>query len=178
MREHALYLCVLLVSGLTPMLGLPATPSRVAQSFPGFPAAYAHMNELPLAEHERMFLRDFPGKLAKFSDGERHYVVRWVHATTRRLHPAADCFRASGYTLEQTRDGFWAERNGTRVHVHETIRDASGRTYRDVGAWYWAATRGQSKGPWWSVTTISNAGGLGDPVAESRDPRVDLGRAR
>ena len=49
---------------------------------------------------EERFARRFPGAIARFTDGERVLIVRQVTRPTRQLHPADDCFRAIGYTVE------------------------------------------------------------------------------
>jgi hypothetical protein len=112
---------------------------------------------------EQRFASDFPGRIARFSDGEREVVIRWVSRETRKLHPASDCFRGSGYAItpeplavdaDGTRWGsFLASRGAQRLHVRERIYDASGEEWTDVSAWYWAATAGKSRGPWWAITT-------------------------
>jgi hypothetical protein len=49
---------------------------------------------------------------------------------------------------------FVAERDGKRALVSEEIRDRDGQRFADVPSWYWAASRGSSHGPWWSITTV------------------------
>lgn len=124
------------------------------------------MRELrPLAQGdiERRFAARFPGALAKLTDGERQYVMRYIDQPTRMLHPAADCYRGSGYRIEATRlerDAqardwrcFEAVRAGRRTRVCERITDAEGRAFTDTSAWFWAALTARSKGPWLAVTT-------------------------
>jgi hypothetical protein len=79
------------------------------------------------------------------------------------LHPAADCYRASGYRIESIRverDAqarhwrcFAALRDGAGLRVCERITDGSGRDFTDTSAWFWAALTGHSRGPWLAVTT-------------------------
>ncbi|MCP4377127.1 MAG: hypothetical protein GY794_13230 [bacterium] len=117
---------------------------------------------LQLNEKERLFINDFPGKVRRFSDDHREYIVRWVTSSTRKLHPASDCLRGVGYRIKpmpiETRSDnnqwsvFLADRSGERLRVYERIYDNYGNSWTDVSAWYWAALLGKSRGPWWSVT--------------------------
>jgi hypothetical protein len=120
---------------------------------------------VPLADSERRFLAGFPGDVARFTDGERDLILRWVTQPTRRLHPADDCYRAWGYdvsppTIRADRDGvrwrcFAARKNGRGRRVCEQVRDAEGAHWTDVSSWYWAATLDRTTGPW-LVTTVSD----------------------
>src|SRR5262244_3280163 len=69
--------------------------------FPGWPTHYEGraLVELPLTPREATFTQDFPGRVGRFSDGQREIIIRWVGAPTRLLHSAADCFRGSGYAI-------------------------------------------------------------------------------
>jgi len=119
----------------------------------------------PLApsDVERRFAARFPGALARFADGERQLVMRAVDAPTRMLHPAADCYRASGYRVAamrverdaQGRDWrcFDASRDARVLRVCERIADSDGRAWTDTSAWFWAALSGRTRGPWLAVTT-------------------------
>jgi hypothetical protein len=112
---------------------------------------------------EQRFAARFPGAIGRFDDGRRVVILRHVTAPTRMLHPATDCFRGLGYRiaderLERTADAtlqrcFVAEREGTRLRVCETIRDADGRVYTDASSWFWAAALARSRGPWLATTT-------------------------
>ena len=122
-----------------------------------------------LGEDERRLLGSFPGAVARFSDGERELLMRWVTQPTRRLHPAEDCYRGWGFEVSQSRvradrDGSrWRCFTATRVHsaenqareVCEQIRDREGGFFTDVSSWYWAATMGRSVGPWLSVSVAA-----------------------
>lgn len=151
-----------LLAAAAPLIPAPQAPA--VSGFPGWPSEFEGrpLRPLPLTALEKRFADDFPGRLGRFSDGEREIVLRWVAHETRRLHPAADCFKASGYALVPGRievdgDGvrwahFLARRGKTTVRVRETMHDADGRSFSDVSAWYWAAFWGHSRGPWWAVT--------------------------
>ena len=119
---------------------------------------------VPLNHDEQQFLDDFPGAVARFSDGEHDILMRWVDQPTRRLHPAEDCYRGWGYEVSESkirRDGdgtpwrCFSARTGARERsVCEQLRDLEGAHFTDVSSWYWAATLGRTTGPW-LVTTIS-----------------------
>lgn len=118
--------------------------------------------ELPLSEREQYFAADFPGKIGRFTDGEREIVLRWVSTASRKLHPASDCYRGSGYSVTnlpivREQDGaqwgcFRAERQAHDTRVCERIYDNAGNSWSDTSSWFWDAVRGNSNGPWWAVT--------------------------
>lgn len=165
------FFCCCVLAAIAPLLGIRAGARNGAESFPGWPRALEgrDLTELSLTERERRFAQDFPGRLARFTDGEREIIVRWVTQPTRTLHPAADCFRGVGYAIEpqplrvdeaQERWGsFTAVRNAERLRVYERIYSANGvasevsnRSWSDVSSWYWAALLGRTHGPWWAIT--------------------------
>ena len=131
--------------------------------FPGFPSTFEgqQLSPLALTPREALLSRDFPGRVGRFSDGKREIIVRWVAEPTRRLHPAADCFRGIGYTitplpLRKAATGspmgcFRATRHDGAMTVCEAIRDEHGQTWPDASSWYWNALLGETHGPWWSV---------------------------
>jgi hypothetical protein len=139
-----------------------AKATGVDAPFPGWPSHYAGrpLVALPLTERENAFVRDFPGRVGRFSDGHREIIIRWVGAPTRRLHPAADCFRGSGFSvvpmpLRTDAKGsamscFRANHGSDVLAVCELIRDEHGQSWPDVSAWYWSAMLGGSSAPWWS----------------------------
>jgi hypothetical protein len=49
---------------------------------------------------------------------------------------------------------FEAHQGGQRVRVCERIVDANGLAFTDTSAWFWAASLGQSAGPWRAVTRV------------------------
>src|SRR4029450_10232740 len=61
------------------------------------------LQELPLNDREKSLLAGFPGAVARFTDGQRDIVMRWVTQPTRRLHPAEDCYRGLGYSIIASR---------------------------------------------------------------------------
>ena len=154
------------VLGLVPLLRAPQPPAP-GQAYVEWPHSFAGrpLRPLALSAVEQRFAEQFPGAIARFSDGAQVLSLRHVTAATRKLHPAADCYRGLGYgirdiVLEQRVEGdrqalqrcFIATREGVRLRVCEYIEDARGRTFSDTSAWYWAAIGGQSPGPWRAVT--------------------------
>jgi len=121
------------------------------------------LRPLALGDAEQRFARQFPGSLARLTDGRQVLVLRTVNRPTRMLHPAADCYRALGYGIAQARleqdvharlwRCFVAKRHGgQKMRVCERIVDAEGAAFTDTSAWYWAAATGRSNGPWQAVT--------------------------
>jgi hypothetical protein len=159
-------LLVCLVAAMVPLL-VPRPQPAIMGNFPGWPSSFAGkpLRALPLGPIEQRFAADFPGRIARFTDGEHEFVIRWVSQETRKLHPASDCFRGSGYSvtpkplLVETDGARWgtflATRGKQRLDIRERIYDAAGRQWTDVSAWYWSATTGKSTGPWWAVTIAS-----------------------
>jgi len=172
MRHQLVYAGACVLACLAPWLAAaPAAPGGAAAPFPGWPAHFEGrpLTRLPLTAREERFGGDFPGRVARFTDGRREVVVRFVTGATRRLHPASDCFAGTGYRvrplpLAVDGDGaswgaFTAEREGERFRVRERIYAEGGGSWADVSAWYWAAAGGGSRGPWWAVTVAEREGG-------------------
>ncbi|MDP9966106.1 hypothetical protein FB547_101214 [Variovorax beijingensis] len=121
------------------------------------------LRPLALGDVEQRFADRFPGAIGRMTDGTQTIVMRAVNAPTRMLHPAADCYRALGFRIEQARlerdvqERLWrcfvAQRHSTqKIRVCERIVDAEGTAFTDTSAWYWAAASGRSSGPWQAVT--------------------------
>jgi hypothetical protein len=132
-------------------------------TFPGWPTQFQgkELTPLPLTELEQRFNAEFPGKIGRFTDGKREFIVRWVTEATRKLHPASDCFQGLGYSVKPLavhRDekgslwsSFAASKDNNRLRVYERIHSDSGETWTDVSSWYWAALR-HGGGGWWAIT--------------------------
>ncbi len=128
------------------------------------------LRPLALTEVEERFARQFPGALARLTDGRQVLVMRQVRQPTRMLHPAADCYQGIGYRiqaqqLEQDANKdlwrcFEAVRGDSRQRVCERIEDASGQAWTDTSAWYWAAVMGKTQGPWQAVTVATPITGV------------------
>ena len=71
-----------------------AKPAEFPSEWNGKP-----LRPLVLTEVEQRFARQFPGTLARLTDGERVLVLRNVLRPTRMLHPAADCYRGLGWRI-------------------------------------------------------------------------------
>ena len=168
MSRVGFLLAAALLAAQMPLTGIGiGAGGHEAASLPPWPREFQGraLTRVPLAESERRFLAGFPGDVARFSDGERDLILRWVAQPTRRLHPADDCYRAWGYdvsaaTIRADRDGarwrcFSARKDGRERRVCEQVRDAEGAHWTDVSSWYWAATLGRTDGPW-LVTTVSD----------------------
>jgi len=150
-------------AALAPLLDRSHVTAVAAHgAFPGWPREYEGraLRELTLTGREAAFVQDFPGRVGRFTDGRREIIVRWVGAPTRRLHPAADCFRGIGYgitPLPVRRDAngaamscFRARHDTDDLTVCEVIGDQRGESWPDVSAWYWNAMWGATAAPWWS----------------------------
>jgi hypothetical protein len=159
----AAFLVAVLVAAMSPLLARSSDAAAGANTnFPGWPSTYEDraLTQLPLTSGEAAFVRDFPGRVGRFSDGRREIIIRWVGAPTRRLHPSADCFRGSGYSISPMpvrKDAtgaamscFRASHAADRPTVCELIRDEHGASWPDVSAWYWSGLLGGSAAPWWS----------------------------
>jgi hypothetical protein len=155
------FLLAALAAALAPLFARTGD-TAAAKNFPGWPTHYEGraLTELPLTQRELAFVHDFPGRVGRFTDGRREIIIRWVGAPTRRLHPAADCLRGSGYAITPlpaktdatgAAMGCFRARHGTeRMTVCELIRDQRGASWPDVSAWYWNGMLGASPAPWWS----------------------------
>ncbi len=159
-----LFIVSALAAAVTPLVDREtATALNSEAGFPGWPSRHEGraLTELPLSAREQSFVRDFPGRIGRFSDGRRENIQRWAAEPTRRLHPASDCFRGSGYAITPLplhRDVtgtpmgcFRATRGYETLRVCEALRDDHGQTWPDASSWYWSAVMGNSTGPWWSV---------------------------
>jgi len=134
------------------------------KDLPAWPTFYQgkKLKHLPLSKREKSFLGNFPGKLARFSDGHRQIIMRWVTIPTRQLHPAIDCFRGLGFTISNIKISqdsnnhhwrkFTATLNTSKYTVREHIMDANNLVFTDTSSWYWQAMLNKSKGPWLAIT--------------------------
>jgi hypothetical protein len=153
-----------LAAALVPLRSTTAQRDNSSDTFPGWASAPLPTDLTPIkpSAREARFATDFPGQIGVFTDGTRTYLVRWVHAPTRKLHPASDCLRALGYAVNPkpifaSADGSnWgtsaAQHGSELLRVRERIIDIAGHEWTDVSAWFWAAALGRSIGPWWAVT--------------------------
>jgi hypothetical protein len=170
MRNAIIFVCACVLAAAIPWLKTSPAHQQISFNFPGWTTALdvREMQELSHSEGELRFEKDFPGRIGKFSDGEKEYAVRWVTEATRMLHPAADCLKGSGYELKpqpifvDEKGNRWgcslAIRKDQTLKVRERIFDAEGKSWTDVSSWYWAALMNGSKDGWWAVTVIEKVG--------------------
>lgn len=166
-RSYVCYIIACVIAAWAPFSTLlfetPVTSAEVAP-FPGWSGTFEGkpLTPLPLNEIEKTFASDFPGRMMRFTDGEREIIVRWVTEATRKLHPASDCFQGLGYTvtpLAAHRDqngslwaSFAATKGDERLLVYDRIISDDGETWTDVSAWYWSALSHKGSGSWWAIT--------------------------
>ena len=169
MSIKRVYLLLALIAFALPLVPFPTTSQPVRdsaalvewpQQFEGKP-----LRRLPLSDRENRFLNGFPGKVARFSDGSRELIVRWVTNPTRKLHSAIDCYRALDFKITPAPirpdangllwSSFVATSAGHDVTVYERIFDDHGNSWIHVSGWYWSAISGRSQGPWWAITVAS-----------------------
>ena len=169
-RSYVCYIIACVIAAGTPLVAAlfetheTSAPVTNAAAFPGWSHTFEGkpLTPLPLNEIEKTFASDFPGRMMRFTDGEREIIVRWVTEATRKLHPASDCFQGLGYTItplaaHRDQDGsLWASFEATkgdeRLLVYDRISSDSGETWTDVSAWYWSALRHEGSGSWWAIT--------------------------
>ena len=75
--------CVLcMLAGLAPLVAGDLNFVRLAQSFPGWPGSFngKQLRQLPLTDKESTFLQSFPGRIGRFTDGQREYIIRVDHS--------------------------------------------------------------------------------------------------
>lgn len=175
MRTLALSLLICAAAALAPLLPRARNGAHAAASRGGggggsfsWPAAFeGHLlTPLPLGEREQRFAADFPGHIARFTDGTREIILRHTTTATRRLHPASDCLTGAGFRITPlpARLGpggtawhcFAASKDAADLSVCEQVRDTTGRTWPDPTTWYWAALLGRSEGPWVATTIVES----------------------
>jgi len=175
MRALTLYLIPCALAAAAPLLprpsrARPADPAPIAAAAPfAWPTTFEgrELTEVPLTGRDRRFADDFPGRVGRFGDGTREIILRFATHATRRLHPASDCLKASGFAVDplparRGPDGtawgcFAARKPPEALTICEQIRDPAGRTWPDPSSWYWAALAGNSQAPWWSTTLVEAA---------------------
>ena len=162
MRSWFLVAVAALLSAAMPLLPRTAAPAPQAAPWP-LTFEGRRLSPVPPGTGDAMLARDFPGHVARFSDGRRQIVLRQVSRATRQLHPPRVCFEALGYAVEpepmHAVEGgrascFSAQRGKMTLRVCEHIVDASGRVFPDVPSWYWPAVLGTSEGPWLAAMTV------------------------
>jgi exosortase/archaeosortase family protein len=172
LKSVSFCMAVILFAGVMPILPLPAATHKATEdNFPGWREEWEgrSLTMLDLSPREKALAAKFPGRTARFTDGRREIIMRWVTAPTRRLHPASDCFRAHGAKLKalplyiDARGTKWGSfevtQDGRRLLVREQFCDNAGQTWSDVSSWYWSAMLGKTQGPWWVLVVVENLNG-------------------
>lgn len=147
---------------ITPLITRESQPDTSSMVIPGWPDEFdgKKLIMLPLTEREKRF--DFPGKIGRFTDGNREIIIRRITTHTRLLHSSSDCFRGLGYRIEPQPavrnkfgsqwSSFKAIRHNEKLLVYERIFSADGKSWTDVSAWYWNALMNKSAPPWTAIT--------------------------
>jgi len=127
------------------------------------------LTPLPMTNIAHEFGKGFPGKVGNFRCGDKQIILRYVTRATRKLHPAADCLRASGHSIGQVKihtdadgrhwSGCEASKAGQRFFILERIIPMnSGKSeWTDVSSWHWHALLSPDNGPWLAITIISHS---------------------
>ena len=170
-RAALQWLIVCLVAVMVPILAGTFVPSSEASGrFSGWVDAWdgVSLKRIDFTWRERSFIEGFPGQTAHFSDGRREIIMRYTERATRKMLPAAQCFREAGFRISplegytdakgRTWSMFEAEKFGESLRVSERVTDRRGREWPRVNSWYWAATFGWSPGPWWAITIVEPIG--------------------
>jgi hypothetical protein len=157
-----------IAAGLAPF-GAARTDLAARHAPASWPSHYEGrpLTALPLTERDVGFLAGFPGRVARFTDGEHEIIIRRVDTATRRLHPAADCLRRAGFDVTPVpamrnitgdlMSCIKASRSGQAMRVCEVIRDDKGKSWPDASSWYWHALWNSEGGPWWSFVVARSA---------------------
>ena len=165
-HSNAVYVIACVMAALAPFIFAESRTSSNAGNiaFSGWPTEFEGktLMPLPLSDLEKRFASNFPGRIGRFTNGDREIIIRWVTEPTRKLHPSSDCFQGLGYTVKPLaahRDAtgslwssFAAGKGNDRLRVYERINNQSGETWTDVSSWYWSALRREDSGPWWAFT--------------------------
>ncbi len=138
--------------------------AKTLVNLPPWPSHYQgkKLQRTPLSKREKYFLGNFPGKMARFTDGTRQIIMRRIIKPSRLLHPAVDCFRGLGYQISNIRISrdknlrlwrtFYATNKKMRLKVSEQIIDKNNKVFTDTSSWYWNAMLNKTQGPWLAIT--------------------------
>lgn len=166
---HRLFLILSLAAAVAPIAWKADSPAPIVSAFPGWPSHFEgrKLEPLALTKEEENFATTFPGRMARFFDGARHLLLRWVPAPDRRVHPAVECFLAWGYLIEPLpprkdgQDRIWGSwrmtQGGNESVVTEIVIGPDGRCWSDISAWYWDALFAESQSGWLIVTVTEHA---------------------
>lgn len=168
-RSLAVYVVACLLVASVTVLPRRGPGRSFSSAFPGWPDTLdgRPLAPVPPVPGDERFTRGFPGRFARFTDGDRAVLLRWMPGPSRQLHTAADCFRGAGYTTRPqpvrigSRGERWgcveASRQGLSFLICERIFDQRGRSWTDPSSWWWAAALGRAAGPYWAITVVEPA---------------------
>ena len=170
MKQSTIILLLGLLCGIWQWLAPPQSYKRthVTESY-HWPQSFEGktLTALTMTDMEREFGKGFPGEIGNFLCGDQQIIMRYVTRATRKLHPAADCLRASGHHIGEVKihadmDGnHWAGceavKAGQRLFLRERIVEIGNvhAEWSDVSSWYWHALLAPDEGPWLAITVIS-----------------------
>src|SRR6185503_14024489 len=124
-------------------------------------------------ETESRFAAEAGGRVGRFTGGGHDWIVRWIGSASRAVHPAEECYRATGWDVKPlpmrfTVDGddallsrsmrwgcFEARRASARLEVCQMIVDSGEKSWSDGGSWWWSAMLGRTAGPWLGVVMVN-----------------------
>ncbi|MGC4072149.1 MAG: archaeosortase/exosortase family protein [Nibricoccus sp.] len=139
-----------------------ATAESALEADGNWPEFFEGAPLMPVGKRERLgdMVGGLAGETRVFTQNGRVVLLRRLRASSRTVHPVADCFRARGYRVAAQRlvkdeggalwSEFEAERGADFWRVRERWRDERGRQWTDVSAWWWAAQAADAHGPWWA----------------------------
>lgn len=160
----ALFAALAGAAALAPLVVKPSM-ATAASGFPGWPVTHEGraLTMLAPAPEDAWLANRFPGRIARFSDGKRQIVLRWTPGATRLLHPAATCFRGSGYTIDHapmrrasngaTSTCFRARKDGHTLLACERVM-VGDQSWPDISAWYWHALLDPAPDGYWAVLEV------------------------
>jgi len=171
-RSWTIYLMACALASAAPVVSSSrhaevTNPAIETVKFPGWPEEYEGkpLTQIPLLRYERSFYKNFPGKIGRFTDGEREIILRWMATRSSQFHLSTACFRAAGFKLNpmpihRDHDGklwgsFTAHLDGPVLEVKERIEDSQGRAWTDESSWRWDSFWKTTTGPWWAYTIAS-----------------------
>jgi len=166
---HKLFYILIALCFLSSILPREVSINQAPENFPGWPEAFQGkaLKALPLTKREKIFEKNFPGHVGRFTDGQREIIFRWVARPTRKLHPSHHCFRATGFDIKflplhrDASNDMWgqfrAQKDNEQFLVQERIFESNNKTqsWTDVSTWFWKALLNKSSGPWWAITITS-----------------------
>lgn len=167
-----IFITLHLAAGLASFANWDNNSVKTAQSFQQWPTEFEGLPliRLPIAEKEQGFTDSFPGKIARFTDGSREIIIRYIEKPSRKVHPSADCFRGSGYKIQpqpiskDQNNNLWgcvtAKRNEKSYQVCERIYDETGKSWYDMSSWFWSTLLERKTGPWWAITVAEQQYGV------------------